>query len=164
MRPISSTTPSVSSTVTSSPKRSGCVNAMSSPATKFPSVRCDAKPMMMPRTAEENVLVPAACRKVEQPFVDVLDVDSGFVDLANAFGDAGDLPRDLVGGVANLARSEVPAVAGYARHELRLLDLRFEERTTVRDHTFRDRAELVERSIRFRIRVRAHLTDMIEAP
>ena len=45
---ISSTTPSTPSTVTRSPSRSGCVNAIRMPATKLPSVRCEAKPTMMP--------------------------------------------------------------------------------------------------------------------
>src|SRR6478672_5400661 len=52
MRPISSTTPAVDSRVTESPRRTGCVNAISRPATKFPSVRCEAKPTMIPTTGD----------------------------------------------------------------------------------------------------------------
>src|SRR5919198_1041081 len=62
MRPISSTTPRVSSIVTSSPSRTGWGNAISSPATKFPSVRCEAKPTMIPSTAEEARRPPATAR------------------------------------------------------------------------------------------------------
>ena len=48
MSPISSTAPSTPPTSTQSPSRSGCVNAIISPATKLPSVRCAAKPMIRP--------------------------------------------------------------------------------------------------------------------
>ncbi len=54
--------PSVCSTTTSSPRRTGWVNAINSPATKFPSVRWEAKPMMIPSTAEEARSPPATAR------------------------------------------------------------------------------------------------------
>ena len=60
--PISSTTPSTPLTSTQSPSRRGWVIAIISPATKFPSVRCEAKPMIRPRTAEEASSPPATAR------------------------------------------------------------------------------------------------------
>ena len=60
--PISSTTPHVPLTWTLSPSRSGCEIAISSPATKFPSVRCEAKPTMIPITAPEASTPPATAR------------------------------------------------------------------------------------------------------
>ena len=60
--PISSTAPSTPPTSTQSPSRSGCVNAIISPATKFPSVRCEAKPMIRPRTADDASSAPATAR------------------------------------------------------------------------------------------------------
>ena len=62
MRPMSSTTPSVPSITTSSPSRTGCVNAISRPATKFPSVRWEAKPTMIAITADEASSPPATAR------------------------------------------------------------------------------------------------------
>jgi hypothetical protein len=50
---ISSTAPSTPATSTQSPSRSGCVIAIISPATKFPSVRWAAKPMIRPSTADD---------------------------------------------------------------------------------------------------------------
>ena len=60
--PISSTAPDTPPTSTQSPSRSGCVIAIISPATKLPSVRCDAKPMISPRIAEEASRPPATAR------------------------------------------------------------------------------------------------------
>ena len=60
--PISSTEPSTPPTSTQSPSRSGCVIAIISPATKLPSVRCEAKPMISPRIAEEARRPPATAR------------------------------------------------------------------------------------------------------
>jgi hypothetical protein len=62
MRPISSTTPETPATSIQSPRRSGWVMAIISPATKLPSVRCEAKPRMRPRTADEASRPPATAR------------------------------------------------------------------------------------------------------
>jgi len=62
VRPISSTTPSVSSTRTRSPSRSGCAEAIRIPATKFESVVWAANPMTRPRIAEEASRPPATAR------------------------------------------------------------------------------------------------------
>ena len=62
MSPISSTVPSMFSITTSSPSRSGWLKAISRPATKFPSVRWDAKPTTMPITAEDASNPPATAR------------------------------------------------------------------------------------------------------
>ena len=62
MSPISSTAPSTPLTSTQSPSRSGCVIAIMRPATKLPSVRCAAKPMISPSTAEEASSPPATAR------------------------------------------------------------------------------------------------------
>ena len=62
MSPISSTAPPTPATSTQSPSRSGCVMAIMTPATKFPSVRWEAKPMITPRTADEASRPPATTR------------------------------------------------------------------------------------------------------
>ena len=60
--PISSTTPSTSSTTTVSPRRSGCENAIRIPATALPIVLCAAKPITSPMTAEDARMPPAIAR------------------------------------------------------------------------------------------------------
>ena len=62
MSPISSTTPRVPATSTSSPSRSGWVIAIRSPATKLPIVRWLAKPITRPITADEASTPPATAR------------------------------------------------------------------------------------------------------
>ena len=47
---------------TRSPSRSGCENAIRIPAIAFPSVRCAAKPMTSPITADEARMPPAIAR------------------------------------------------------------------------------------------------------
>ena len=59
MSPISSTAPSTPPTSTQSPSRSGCVIAIITPAMKLPSVRCEAKPMITPITADDASRPPA---------------------------------------------------------------------------------------------------------
>ena len=60
--PISSTMPRAPPTSISSPIRTGCVNAIMSPAMKLPSVRCAAKPITIPSTAEEARIAAATAR------------------------------------------------------------------------------------------------------
>ena len=62
MSPISSTMPMVLSTTMWSPIRNGWVKAIMMPATKFESVRCAAKPRMIPRIAPLASSVPATAR------------------------------------------------------------------------------------------------------
>ena len=62
VKPISSTVPAVSSISIRSPRRIGWVNAISSPATKFPIVRCEANPITIPSTADEARSPPATAR------------------------------------------------------------------------------------------------------
>jgi len=57
--PISSTVPATPPTSTSSPSRIGCVKAIIRPATKLPIVRCEAKPITRPSTADEARRPPA---------------------------------------------------------------------------------------------------------
>src|SRR5258708_1414955 len=60
--PISSTTPAVPSTSMASPRRTGWVNAIESPATKLPRVCCAARPITIPSTADEARMPPAIAR------------------------------------------------------------------------------------------------------
>ena len=60
--PISSTTPRAPSYSTRSPSRTGWLIAIRSPATKFPSVRWEAKPITTAITAEEARRPPAIAR------------------------------------------------------------------------------------------------------
>ena len=62
IRVISSTAPSRPPTSTQSPIRSGCVIAIISPATTFPSVRWAANPMIRPNTAVDASRPPATAR------------------------------------------------------------------------------------------------------
>ena len=62
MRPISSTTPFVPCTSTSSPSRSGWEIAIRTPATTLPIVRWLAKPITSPITAEDASTPPAIAR------------------------------------------------------------------------------------------------------
>ena len=59
---MSSTTPSSPSYSTWSPSRTGWLIAIRIPATKLPSVRCEAKPITTANTAEEARSPPAIAR------------------------------------------------------------------------------------------------------
>src|SRR5919204_644851 len=97
--------------------------------------------------AQEHVLVAATRGKIQQAFLDRLDLGAGGVDPLSTLSDRIRLTLDRQRDLPQIAWMQIAAVAGDLRHELGLLMLRLDQLPTVLDHLLDDRPQLVERRV-----------------
>src|SRR5713226_9030343 len=90
--------------------------------------------------AEQDFLLSADRREVEEAFFERLDLGTRGIDLLRAPCDCVRFALDLLAQLMQIAGHQVAAVSGDPRHELPLTLLGRDEATVMSDHPLDDRA------------------------